>query len=672
MRSHPLKYPKVLFVVWFAWISCLAQPSTPSDLTQASLEDLLNLQVTSVSKKEQKLSKTGAAVYVVTQEDIQRSGATNIPDLLRMVPGVNVAQINANSWAISVRGFNDRYANKVLVLIDGRSVYSPDTSGVFWDQQNLPVEDIERIEVIRGPGGTVWGANAMNGVINIITKSATATKGGLLRAVAGSQQNGQGLVQYGGAIGSSGSYRVFGDYFNVGSLAAPNGGSGADDWHSSTAGFRSDWEPSSRDTLTVQGDLLRTNEGEILTTPFSDALPTSHTLNSDVDVSGGDILGRWTRTFADGSDISVQAYYDQYDRLDLGAHDNLSTTQLDFQHHLTVGSRNDVVWGAGYRFTDDRFTPGYALSFLPGHPTDSLYSTFVQDEIRLTNSLFFTAGSKFEHNAYTGFEYEPSAQLVWSPTSRQTLWASVARAIRQPARQDTDVRLDYSTEPLPGGGVGVLEVTGNPNLKAEQLRDFEAGYRVQTSRRLSLDATGFLNFYRNLIANQVGIPEPGSFDGVPYAIIPLIFENATRARTWGDEFSANWNVSGRWKISPGFSLIRMAVPGNFTAISNTVLQLIDDTSKHQFQVRSNLNLTRRLDWDISAAYVSRLADSGSGPTPAYTRVDTRIGWRLGESIDLSLVGQNLLTPRHLEFPDIDGAHNTLVERAVFGKITWHF
>ncbi len=667
-----LKYRRLLLLCVCASVSCLAQTSPPRDLTQASLEDLLNIQVTSVSKKEQKLSKTGAAVYVITQDDIERSGATNIPDLLRMAPGVNVAQINANSWAISIRGFNDRYADKVLVLIDGRSVYSPDTSGVFWDQQNLPLEDIERIEVIRGPGGTVWGANAMNGVINIITKSAKATKGGLLRAAGGSQANAQSLVQYGGAAGATGTYRVFGNYFNVGSLVALGGTSGSDDWHSTTAGFRSDWDLSSRDTLTVEGDLVKTSEGETLTTLFSNALPQPQTLDADVRVGGGDILGRWNRTLSNGSDLSVQAYYDQHDRLDMGVQDNLATTAVDFQHHLAIGKRNDMVWGAGYRFTDDRFTPGYALSMRPLHPSDSLFSTFLQDEIRLTNSLSLTAGSKFEHNAYTGFEYEPSVQLVWSPASRHSIWVSAARAIRQPARKDTDVQLDYSTEPLSGGGFALLQITGNPNLDAEKLHDFEGGYRVQAGRRLSLDVTGFLSFYRDLITIQPQTPVLSAGPGIPYPIIPLLFENTTRARTWGGEFSANWSVTDRWKLSSGYGAIRMSIPADQRSTSSQVLELIDDTSKHQFQLRSNLNLTRRLEWDASAAYVGVLGDSGFGATPAYTRVDTRIGWRMGESLDFGLVGQNLLTPRHLEFPDLYGIHNTLVERAVFGKITWRF
>ena len=282
----------------------------PRDLTQASLEDLMNLQVTSVSKKEQKLSKAGAAVYVITQEDVRRSGATNIPDLLRMVPGVDVARLDANRWAVSIRGFNYIYADKVLVLIDGRTVYLDSASNVFWDQQDVPLEDIDHIEVIRGPGGTVWGANAVNGVINIITKNAKATQGGLVTAGSGSEETAEGLVQYGGKIGSKGAYRAFGRYFNINNTLAPGGQNAADGWHISHGGFRSDWDLSRKDSLTVQGDLYGSEAGQTITTVFSNALPRQGTLNDPLSNATGNILGRWNHTLTNGSDTSLQVFYD--------------------------------------------------------------------------------------------------------------------------------------------------------------------------------------------------------------------------------------------------------------------------------------------------------------------------------------------------------------------------
>ena len=364
-----------------------AQLPTPRDLTQFSLEDLMNVQVTSVSKREQKLSKAGAAVYVINQEDIRRSGATNIPDLLRMVPGVHVAQMNTHTWAISIRGFTDKYGDKVLVMIDGRSVYTPLTSGVNWDQQDVPLEDIDRIEVIRGPGGTVWGANAVNGVINIITKSSKATPGGLISAGAGSQEAAQGLVQYGGRIGAKGAYRVFGDYTNLGNSPAPTAQAVTDGWHKSHAGFRSDWELSPKDTMTVQGDLFQSREAQTIDTLFTNDLPREEIFDDQITVGAGNVLGRWDHTLLNGSGTSLQVYYDHYDRVERGLGETRNTVDVDFQHHLTLGSRNNIVWGAGYRVTSDNITPGYAIRYQPARRTDNLFSAFVQDEIRLTPSL---------------------------------------------------------------------------------------------------------------------------------------------------------------------------------------------------------------------------------------------------------------------------------------------
>ena len=425
-------------------------PKSPRDLTQFSLEDLMNVQVTSVSKKEQKLAKTGAAIFVITQEDIRRSGATTIPEVLRMAPGVQVAQIDANTTAISIRGFNGRLADKVLVLIDGRAVYTPTTSGVYWDQQDVPLEDIERIEVIRGPGGTVWGANAVNGVINIITKTSQATLGGLVSTSGGTQQAARGLARYGAKIGRGGAYRVFGNYSNMGNLTASDGSRAADGWHMLHGGFRSDWELSPRDSVTVQGDLLRTGEGQTIDVVFSNALPLQATINEIVTVDAGDILGRWNHVLSNGSDLSLQIYFDRY------------------------------------RVTSDDHLPGFGKTYVPLGRTNSLFNAFVQDEIRVTNSLWLTLGSKFERNAYTGFEYEPSAQLVWTATNRHTFWASAARAIKQPSREQSDLRIDLATFPVAGGSFGLVQLTGDPNLASEGLRDFEAGYRAQANQRFSL------------------------------------------------------------------------------------------------------------------------------------------------------------------------------------------
>ncbi len=646
-----------------------AQAPVPRDLTEFSLEDLMNVQVTSVSKKEQKLSKTGAAIFVINQEDIRRSGALHIPGLLRMVPGLDVARIDSNKWVVSIRGFNSRFSNKVLVLIDGRSVYSPNFSGVFWEQEDVPLEDIDRIEVIRGPGGTVWGANAVNGVINIITKSAKATQGGLITAGTGSEESAQGLVQYGGKIGAKRAYRAFGRYFNVDSADSPNGGHAADGWSLSHGGFRSDWDLSPRDQLTVQGDFLHVRAGETLTSVITSALPFAGTFNSRASVDAGNALGRWNHTLLNGSDTSLQVYYSGHHRSEIGLDDSLRTADIDFQHHLHAGSRNDIVWGVAYRFTDSVILPGYAVRFVPAHRADSLYSAFLQDEIKLSNSLSLTVGSKFEHNSYTGFENEPSAQLVWTPTDKHTVWASAAKAIREPSQSDVSLQVDAAVVPLDQGRFGLVTLSGNPNAKAEQLRDFEAGYRAQVNQRLSLDFTGFLSFYKHLETAEPQAPFFALFPGPPHLVFPSIFDYQAHARDYGAEFFANWNVTDHWRLSPGLTLLNMSVVRDPGSQDSTVEQTPGYSPRRQFQVRSMLDLTHSLEWDQTIGYVSALP---AGNIPAYVRLDTRFGWRLGESLEISIVGQNLLRPRHAEFPDTLGFDHTLIERSVFGKIIWHF
>ena len=650
-------------------VPSLTQTPPPRDLTQFSLEDLMNVQVTSVSKKEQKLAKTGAAVFVITQEDIRRSGATNIPDLLRMVPGVDVAQVDHSTWAVSIRGFSDVYANKVLVLIDGRSVYQPVYSGVSWYAQDVPLEDIERIEVIRGPGGTVWGANAMNGVINIITKSATATPGGLITAGAGSDLQAEGLVQYGGKAGQSGDYRVYGRYSNLGGSDAATFAQPADSRRLEEGGFRSDWSLSPRDLLTVQGEISLVDGGQTITGLLAQVPPVMGTFGQPVGDDDGNLLARWTHTFLKGSDMSLQAYYDQSHVFTNGANNWTSIGDLDFQHHLSIGSRNDVVWGLSYRVDANRFGGNSLVTLNPLQRTDSLYGSFVQDEITVTRTLSLTLGSKFEHNAYTGFEIEPSAQLVWAPNSRNTIWGSAAKAIRQPSNIDTGLQAISAVEQLPQGLIGLVTVSGNPDTKVEQLRDFEIGYRTQINRRLSLDLTGFLSFYQNLETTEPETPYFTASGGFPHFVIPLIFDYKAHATNYGAEAFANWNVTDRWRLSPGLTMLEMSATRDPSSQDSTIAVLNGSSPRRSYQVRSFVNLGRSFEWDQTVGYTGPLA---TGDIPGYVRLDTRFGWRVGEFVELSVVGQNLLEPRHAEFPDIHFIDHMLEQRSIFGKITWRF
>ena len=638
------------------------------DFANLSVEELMDVEVTSVSKKEQHMSQTAAAIFVITAEDIRRSGALNVPDVLRMVPGMHVAQLDANIWVISIRGFSDRFADKVLVLIDGRTVYTPTSSGVYWDQEDVPLEDIERIEVIRGPGGTVWGANAVNGVINIITKRAKGALGGLVSAAAGSQEAAEGLLQHGGEMGKGGAYRVFGKYFGTGHLRLADNVPGADGWHLLHGGFRSDFNLSAKDAMTVQGDMVGTSEGGTLNVVLSNALPQQPTFVAQTKVSAGNILTRWTHTTSDNSEMSLQAYGNGYDRHEEGGYEGRRTFDLDFQDHLNVGSRHDLVWGLGYRTTSDNLTPKYSKSFNPAQKTDHLFSGFLQDEFRLTDSFHVIVGSRLEHNGYTGFEFEPGAQLVWSIAKGHALWASAARAIRQPARADTAIRIDLATFPVNSNDFGVKEVTANPNRKAEEIVGYQLGYRAEISKRLSFDFASFWNRYHHL---QTDEPQPSFFTTnptPPHFVFPEISDDRAHARTYGGEIFVNWNVTDRWRVSPGYAFLQMRVSPDASSQDTAVTAQPGDAPKHSFEIRSQLSLPHRVDWDVALYRVGVLPDQG---VSAYARVDMRLGWRMGESVEFSIVGQNLLAPRHAEFGD-DAPLHTLAQRCVFGKISWRF
>jgi iron complex outermembrane receptor protein len=643
-----------------------ASPAT-GNLADYSLEDLMNMKVTSVAAKEQRISKAAAAVYVLTAEDIRRSGAANIPDLLRLVPGVNVEQIDANAWAISMRGFADRYDNKILVLIDGRSVYSPVFSGMMWDAVDVPLEEIERVEVIRGPGGTVWGANAVNGVINIITKSAGATQGVLVSARAGSELRPDGYIRYGGRAGSAGLFRVFGRGFQIAPSQSAVGREANDGWYLSHGGFRSDWDLSNRDGLTVQGDFQRTAGDQTLSLVFANALPAHATLNDRVGMSTANLLARWKHTLANGSEMSWQVYDDYLHRGEQGIDYSDNVVDFAFEHHLAFGSRHDLVWGAEARNASTRFVPGYAVAIEPVRKTDRLVSTFVQDEVKLTKQIWLTAGSKFEHNDYTGFEWEPSAQLLWSPDDDHAAWFSVARAIRQPSRSDAGVR--YPMTVIPDSPIVLVQAVGNPNLQPECLYDVEAGYRALLNRRFSFDVAAFGSFYRDLVGLVPQTPYFTVNPVPPHIVSPLVEANAARARSAGIELFVKYDVTAHWRIIPGYSELHLDIepkPGYPTTV---IASLPLNNPSHQFQFRSLLKVRHNLEWDNTFFWVSRL---NAGTAPAYARLDSRVGRRFNESVEISVTGQNLLQPSHAEFPDSIGVLHTRIRRAVFATATWSF
>ena len=653
-------------------------PQSKTDLTQLSLEDLMKVKVTSVSRKEQSFSKVGAAIYVISQDDIRRSGMTNIPDLLRLAPGVEVARVAANTWAISVRGFNDRYSTKVLVLIDGRSIYNQEFSGVYWDQHSVPLEDIDRIEVIRGPGGTVWGANAMNGVINIITKDTKDTHGGMVSAATGSQDGARGFAQYGGSISykgdNKGSYRAYGNYFNIEKSGLADGSNAADGWHGSQGGLRADLDLTSRDKVMVQSDIYRADEGQTISTVLPQSGFRSVTLNSPIEAKTTNVQGGWNHTFANGSESSLHAFYSDLYRVDQ-ATDDQDVYDLDFQYHFKAGSRHDVVSGIGYRHTTLDYDGFYNYKYNVPELHSNLVSTFVQDEIRLSNTVALTAGSKFEHNSFTGFEFEPSAQIVWAPSDRRAVWFSASRAIRQPSWFYSNSILDAASFPLQGGGLGVLRFIGSSASRAERLMDFEAGYRVETGKRFSLDLTAFRSYYNGVATVETGDAFFEFSPAPPHLVIPRTWANMASDRTYGLEIFGTWQVNRRWRLSPEYSFLQMKIKRDPSSSDFSVEGQSGNSPKHQARLHSALDLPHRFEWDSTAFYVSGLkpvTDVVSSPIASYVRLDTRLGWRVGEFTELSFAAQNLLGPRRFEFANAHQLDATPVQRSVVGKVTWRF
>jgi iron complex outermembrane receptor protein len=651
-----------------------AQAATQRDLSQVSIEDLMNIKVTSVSKKEQKMSQAAAAIFVITQEDIRQSGATNIPDLLRMVPGLDVSQINANSWAVSARGFNEQFTNKLLVLIDGRAVYTPLLGGVNWDTQDVPLEDIDRIEVIRGPGATIWGANAVNGVISIATKRAADTPGALVTAAGGTKGQAQSMVQYGGAIKRKIDYRVFADYLSYGSLPAVGGGSGEDNWNLLHGGFRADSKFSSSDSLTVQGDLFTGQEGATIIHIFSIDPPVVGNLNADNQLSGGNLLGRWNHTFSSRSDTTFQFYFDNYARTGPEARENRNTIDFDFSHHWYWGARQDVIWGAGYRRTWDKTVGTVDQAFNPPDTNLQLFNFFVQDTFTLRpDRLFLTAGSKIENSYFTSYEVEPSVRLAWTPSNWLTIWSAVSRAGRSPTRRDSGLNAALAAFPDPEGSSTPVEVIlfGNPRFLPEHVLAYEAGFRAQPNGRLSIDVSSFFNRYDHLESHELG---PETFQATPAParfVIPIVFGNLLYGTTEGGEISANLRLTDRWTLNPSYAFFEMHLHNKpLSQDTFSVPEYEGSSPQHQARLRSHVDLSHGLSWDASANFISALAVQG---VPSYTRIDTQLRWKFSERAELNLVGQNLLQDHHLESLDqLTLVNSSLITRSAYASFTWRF
>jgi iron complex outermembrane receptor protein len=607
-------------------------------LKQLSIEELMQIDVTSVSRRSEPFSRAAAAVTVITREDLRRSGVASLPQALRLASSLFVARSSQRDWVITARGFAITTANKLLVLIDGRSIYTPLFSGTFWDVQDTLLEDVERIEVIRGPGATLWGANAVNGIINIITRRAADTQGGLVTVAAGSPvERGFGGVRYGGALGSEGKYRVYGKAFDRGPLELAGGASARDPARMGQGGFRAEWKPAAADGVTLQGDLYKGHEGEAV--------------RADTELDGGNLLGRWSRRLAAGSDLELQAYWDRtHRRIPDLFEEHRDTWDLDLQHHLALGGRHDVVWGAGFRRTRDRVGNSTAVAFLPDRRTQDLYSLFAQDEIALRGDrLHLTVGTKLEHNDSTGLEVQPNVRLAWTPVDRRTLWGAVSRAVRTPTRLDEDVRFLSS---------GQVVLAGAPDFQSEKLIAYELGYREQFGAGLSLDLSTFYNVYTDLRSQDL------SAGGT----LPIVLANNLEAETWGAELRANVQAASWWRLQGGvawFDKHLHVKPGTSDRFGG--LEEGNDP-RQRYSLRSTMDLPGGFELDGWLRRVGRLPFPGLA---AYTDLDLRLGWHANRSIELSLVGQSLLRARHAEFTAI-GAPGEEVPRGFYGKVTWIF
>jgi iron complex outermembrane receptor protein len=642
-----------------------------ADLTQESLEDLMNVKVTSVSKTEQTLSRTAAAVFVISPEDISRSGALNIPDLLRMVPGVDVAQINANTWAVNVRGFNARFSNDLLVLLDGRPVYTQTFGGVYWDVLDLPLENIERIEVIRGPGGSIWGANAVNGVINIITQKASETPGGLVIAGGGNTDQGFGAAQYGGNVGDKMDYRVYAKYFNQDHFPDSAGQDGGDGWHELRVGFRMDSVVSSKDTLMFEGSIYSAREG-LPTISFPSVTATSlQNIEQLGNLSGGFVQGVWNHTHSPHSDTTLQVSYDGYEREDI-LRENRGTLNFDFQHHFSGWARQNIVWGLTYRYSAWNSDGNLAASFDPPDLNTQIFSSFIQDEIAIIpDKLFLTVGTKLEDDHYTGFNLMPSARVAWAPTAHQTLWAAVSQADRTPSALDTSARSTLSGFPGPGGVPVLVTFIGNPHVKNEGLIAYEVGYRTTVLKQLSIDFTAYYNNYSDQDTSEPEAPFLVSTPAPPHFIQPITFENLMHGESNGVEIAVNWQPTRRWTLSPGYAFEEIHMHLAPASQDTTSVSEAEGSSPdHSAQLRSHLVLCHGLSWDTSAYFVGRLVDPSE---PSYTRLDSQLSWHFSEGASLSFVGQNLLKDLHEEFVDASGtARTTQIKRSAYAKFTWRF
>lgn len=621
-----------------------AVKSDNQDFDGMSIDDLLNVKVTSAGHKAQRLSDIAAAITVINSDDIRRSGATTIPDLLRYVPGVEVGQANNSDTSVAIRGFGGVFSNKLLVLVDGRSIYDPVFAGVSWGFQRTMMENIERVEVIRGPGATIWGANAVNGVINIITKDAQDTQGGLVSGLYGTKDQGTGSFRYGFQPNKDLSIRLYGQYENVAANDPLPGVQKYDELQNGLVGFRADYRPGPDDHFRLSGEASSTRAGN---QQFGRSPTPPYTHIGDAE----NVNFVYEHNFDVDNQLTVQSYYDRFTRdTDPSAQFSdvvIQTADLQIRHTLPVNLlpiKQELIYGVEYRLVGSQLNDTQNISWLDNR-NDQTVSLFAQTDLHLIDEvLTLTLGAKYDHNDYTGNEVQPSARLLWKVNAKNSLWWSVSRAVREPSIGE------FETTP-PG------DLVGNSSLNSEELMAYEMGYRVEPCKELSIDIACFYNRYNNLISAYL-----------PSGSSTPVFEQFQNAQTYGVEPSFKAQLQPWWQLSGSYSLLNVHtdnsdVPGNFILAGNP-LESIDP--QNQFSFRSSFDLSRNIDLDVGGRYVDNIRGANS-----YYAMDVRIGWRPSPNWEISLVGQNLLAGSHLENPNQFG-NATYVSPEVYGKVTFKF
>lgn len=667
MTNKTLIYYSLAFILIS---SPYAIDAAEKDVYDLDIEDLMNVQVTSASKKVQSISDASAAIFVISNEDIKRSGVTSIPEALRMAPGIDAARIDSSKWAVSARGFNGRFSNKLLVLIDGRSIYTQTFSGVYWENQDVMLEDVDRIEVIRGPGAALWGANAVNGVINVITKHSADTQGGLVTAGGGNKELGLGSFRYGAELGKDTTGRVYVKGFQRDEFNYPSGKDAGDAWDKVQGGFRIDSLLTDNDAFTFQGDVYHSNIDQEVVLASRQPPYTEDVIDDNAQTSGGNVLGRLHHTFSNSSDTTLQFFYDVYRRHEAIDHATRHTLDVDFQHRFNLNDWHEIIWGLGYRYTyaQNKFIRPEAFSLDPANRGDPLYSAFLQDEITLLeNTLWLTLGSKFEHNNYTGFEAQPTARIMWAPHRRHRFWAAASRAVRTPSVMDSDIRFTADTVPpgtlfpVPAAGV----VTGNKQAKAEVLLAYELGYRYSFSNALSLDMTVFYNDYERL--RSFTDSKMGTFDGALFND-RILANNDSQGETYGFETAATWSMLDWWRWDLNYSFIKTHLVSN-----NIFHETVPPQQK--VSLRGSITPWDAVNLDVWLRYVDRNSTFNvQSPIniDSYVTLDIRLGWKPYKTVELSVTGQNLLDGSHLESVGEAFVTPTEIPRGVYGKIAWEF